>query len=103
LEASEKPVIEQSINRLSRLHYEDYRLKMIAQFDGYGKRYGQLSQEYAEYTNIRFFDIRNLFEDFSEPAYIDIIHYSPASQNFLAKRILGDLKKFSIIKKNIID
>jgi hypothetical protein len=103
LESSEKPLIEQSINRLSRLHYEDYRLKMIAQFDGYGKRYNQLSQEYANSTNIRFFDIRNLFEDFSEPAYIDIIHYSPASQKFLAKRILGDLKKFSIIKKNIID
>ena len=101
LDSIEKTLIDQSINRLSRLPYDIYSQKMIAQFEGYAKRYDQLSKEYANYPNIRFFDIRSLFEDFSEPAYIDIIHYSPAGQKFLAQRIFGDLKKYSIIKKNL--
>jgi hypothetical protein len=101
LDSIEKPLIDQSINRISRLPYDIYSQKMIAQFEGYGKRYCQLTKEYANYPNIRFFDIRSLFEDFSEPAYIDIIHYSPAGQKFLAQRMLSDLKKYSIIKKNL--
>ena len=98
---SEYFLIEQSIIRLSRWPNNIYRTKMISQFEGYRKRYVELSDEYVKYPNIRFFDIRSLFEDMLEPAYIDIIHYSPASQKRLAERMFSDLKKFNIVQKNL--
>jgi hypothetical protein len=99
-DTDEGNLIKQSIDRISRLPYDDYRKKMIAQFDAYGKRYEELSKEYSSYPNIRFFDTRNLFEDVTVPAYIDIIHYSPAGQQLIAERMFNDLKKLDIVRKN---
>ena len=77
------------------------RRRMIAMFDGYGERYKQLSKEYEAYPNIRFYDARGLFKDFALPAYVDLIHYTPAAQRALAERMFNDLSQFPVVKSRL--
>lgn len=92
-EPTEKELTLSSIQRLVPVPLDEYSRRMVAMFDAYGRRFQELQGEYSNYGNIRFTDIRHLFENFDQPAYIDIIHYTPQGQRRIAERILEDLAK----------
>ena len=84
------------------LPLEEYRRRMIDIFTAYAGVYAELAKEYAEFPNIHFYDIRNLYEDFSRPAYQDIIHYTPAAQEWMARRMYQDLKAVPVVRKHLL-
>jgi len=75
---------------------------MIDIFNAYATVYAGLANEYAEFPNIHFYDIRKLYEDFPKPAYRDIIHYTPAAQKWMARRMYRDLMGVPIVREHLL-
>lgn len=101
--ATEQQQVESWIARGQRYDPAEYKKRMIAMFNAYGDVYKTLNQEYGKYPNIRFYDIRDAFQDFPRPAYQDIIHYTPAGQRYLAERMYRDLMKVDVIRMHSRD
>src|SRR5262249_43138282 len=55
---AERTLVEDSIRSLARLPFDEYDKRMKKMFTDYGKVFEDLSQEYAAYSNIKFYDIR---------------------------------------------
>jgi hypothetical protein len=100
---SEEELVNSTTERLTRLPAAEYKQRMNMMFDAYGERYAELRKEYGAYPNIRFVDLRHLFENFDVPAYMDIIHYTPAGQRRLAARMYEDLRALPIVRRNLAD
>ena len=54
-----------------------------------------------QFANIRFHDIRDIFDSFEKPAYQDIIHYTPAAQHRLAERMFTDLQTVDAVRRHL--
>ncbi|HEY4169631.1 MAG TPA: hypothetical protein VGM96_22770 [Reyranella sp.] len=101
-EVPEETRVKDWVGRGSAWPLEEYRTRMVNIFTAYAGVYAGLAKEYAEFPNIRFYDIRDLYEDFPQPAYRDIIHYTPAAQKWMAQRIYRDLTTVPIVRGHIL-
>jgi hypothetical protein len=101
-EVSEETRVKDWVGRGSAWPFEEYRARMIDIFTAYAGVYAGLAKEYAEFPNIRFYDIRDIYEDFPQPAYQDIIHYTPAAQKWMAKRMYRDLATVPIVREHLL-
>jgi lysophospholipase L1-like esterase len=99
---SEAVRVQTWIKQGTRLPPDEYRRRMIAMFTAYGQDYKTLAKEYDQYANIKFYDIRNAFEDLAKPAYQDLIHYTPAGQKRLAERMYQDLQTVDLVREHSV-
>ena len=65
---------------------------MRGAFAAFAEVYGRLEARYAASTNIRFFDIRRLFENVDEHVYNDIIHTTARGNQIIAERMMADIR-----------
>lgn len=100
---SEQARVEIGVRRGTAASLEDYKRRMTDVFTAYAGVYADLAQEYSMFANIRFYDIRDLYEDFPKPAYTDIIHYTPAAQKWMAQRMYRDLKSIPLVRQKLRD
>jgi hypothetical protein len=100
-EVSEEARVTSWVGRGAALPLEEYKKRMTATFSAYAAVYADLAKEYAEFPNIHFYDIRDLYADFPKPAYQDIIHYTPAAQQWMARRMYRDLKTVPIVREHL--
>ena len=98
----EETRVKDWVSRGSAWPLAEYRKRMIDIFTAYAGVYAGLTREYAEFPNIRFYDIRDLYEDFPQPAYRDIIHYTPAAQKWMAERMYRDLATVPIVRVHLL-
>lgn len=93
LVAAEKNQVVASIEKLTSVPFEDYDERMRGMFDLYGDGVGALNDEYKDFENIHFHDLRWIFMDASDASYIDVIHYTESAQMKIAERIYRDLSR----------
>lgn len=86
---------------LTKVPYDEYRQRMASMFDGYASEYRRLTAEYASYPNIKFSDIRDIFQGSPDTVYIDFIHYTAAGQKILAERMFKDLLTVPAMRSNL--
>jgi hypothetical protein len=98
---AEESMVNLWIERGTPLLPEEYRRRMLAMFGAYAERYKQLQIEYAQYPNIKFYDIRDALEDLPVPAYQDIIHYTPAAQKHLAARMFSYFLDIDVVESRL--
>ena len=60
-------------------------------FRSYSKIYTQLDKNFQQYPNIRFFDIRRIFEHHKEQVFNDIIHTNAFGNEIIARRMYNDI------------
>jgi hypothetical protein len=65
---------------------------MRGAFSSYAEVYAALEERYADYKNIRFFDIRRLFESVDEHVFNDIIHTNARGNQIIAERMAKDIR-----------
>lgn len=70
-----------------------YEQLMPAAFDRFATVYAKLEREFQSYPNVRFVDLRRLFERVDGEIYTDIAHYTPVGNERIARRIHVDLAR----------
>ncbi|UCG74022.1 MAG: SGNH/GDSL hydrolase family protein [Chromatiales bacterium] len=66
---------------------------MRTAFQGYAKAYGALDQAYASEAQIRFIDLRQLFDGVADCIYNDPIHYNDQGNQLIARQMYADLQE----------
>ncbi|MEK9966641.1 MAG: SGNH/GDSL hydrolase family protein, partial [Rhodospirillaceae bacterium] len=82
------PVSEAADEKTNVVFLENMR----GAFEAFTEVYGRLDNRYAASANIRFFDIRRLFENVDEHVYNDIIHTNVRGNQIIAERMMADIR-----------
>ncbi len=63
----------------------------IPTFERYKQVYFNLAEKYKKHSNIKFFDIVNLFANTTEQTFLDHVHYTTEGNKLLAERFYNDI------------
>lgn len=72
---------------------------MQAAFQAYAQAYEALDQAYAGEAQIRFIDLRRLFDGLADCIYNDPIHYNDQGNRLIAERMYTDLRQAGFLEQ----